>query len=121
MCTASTAGFSRALNVLDGKSASGRADDTVTANSSCCAIRAPALGVVSEEGEDRAGCERPPDQFTELAKIPAMEGKTWNHPVLAGDRLLVRNDHEMVRVSVYPLERPLTEIGSNRSSSQIHH
>ena len=36
------------------------------------------------------------DQFTEVARFPAMEGKTWNHPVLVGDRLLVRNDHEMV-------------------------
>jgi outer membrane protein assembly factor BamB len=25
-----------------------------------------------------------------------MEGKTWNHPVLIGDRLLVRNGAEMV-------------------------
>ena len=36
-----------------------------------------------------------PDQFTELARFPAMEGKTWNHPVLLGDRLL-RNGNEMV-------------------------
>jgi hypothetical protein len=25
-----------------------------------------------------------------------MEGKTWNHPTLVGDRLLVRNGNEMV-------------------------
>ena len=35
------------------------------------------------------------EQFKELAKFPALEGKTWNHPVLVGDVLLVRNDHEM--------------------------
>ena len=35
------------------------------------------------------------DQFTELARVPAIEGKTWNHPVLVGDTLLVRNGQEM--------------------------
>jgi hypothetical protein len=35
------------------------------------------------------------DQFRELARVPAIEGKTWNHPVLVGDRLLVRNGQEM--------------------------
>ena len=36
-----------------------------------------------------------PDHFTELARFPAIEGKTWNHPVLVGDILLVRNGQEM--------------------------
>jgi hypothetical protein len=36
-----------------------------------------------------------PDQFTALAQFPALEGKTWNHPMLAGDVLLVCNDYEM--------------------------
>ena len=53
------------------------------------------LVVLSEEG-DLALVKATPDQFTEVARFPAvLEGKTWNHLVLVHDVLLVRNDHEM--------------------------
>jgi outer membrane protein assembly factor BamB len=36
-----------------------------------------------------------PDRHEELGRFQAIEGKSWNHPVLAQDRIFVRNAEEM--------------------------
>ena len=52
------------------------------------------LVVISEEGE-LALVSASPDQFREVSRFPGVEGKTWNHPVLVRDVLLVRNGEQM--------------------------
>ena len=54
-----------------------------------------AIIVMGEKG-DVALIEAKPDGYHEMGRIKALSSKTWNHPVLAGRYLLVRNDKEMV-------------------------
>lgn len=51
--------------------------------------------VVSERGE-LVLLRANPDRLEELAKIPALDGKTWNHPVVVGNQLYIRNATEAV-------------------------
>lgn len=51
------------------------------------------LLVISEAGE-LVLVKADPDKHIELAKIQALTGKTWNHPVLIGSRLYLRNAEE---------------------------
>lgn len=53
----------------------------------------PVLLVQAEDG-DVALVETNPEEFIELARVPAIDGRTWNNPCLYGDLLLVRNSQQ---------------------------
>ncbi len=53
------------------------------------------LILVQAERGHVALVEATPERFRELGKFPALHSKTWNHPVLVRNRLLVRNADEM--------------------------
>ena len=65
----------------------------------------PLLLVVSETGEAvLVGVS--PDKHEELGRFQAVEGKTWNHPVIAYGRLFVRNSDEMACYTLKLAEGP---------------
>jgi outer membrane protein assembly factor BamB len=57
------------------------------------------LIITSESGE-LALVKATPDQYTEVARFPALEGKTWNYPAIANGRLLVRNATQMAAYNI---------------------
>jgi len=66
------------------------------------------LLVTSEDGE-LALVSATPDKFTEIAKMRIFESKTWNHPVIVRDLLLVRNGEEMAAFKLPVMEPTSTE------------
>jgi len=51
------------------------------------------LFVMGERGEGVL-LRATPNAHEELANVPLLNGKTWNHPAIVGDRLFVRNAEE---------------------------
>lgn len=60
------------------------------------------LIVLAENGEV-ALVKATPERYEEVARFSAIEGKTWNHPVIAEGRLLVRNIREMAAFDIRPM------------------
>jgi outer membrane protein assembly factor BamB len=50
---------------------------------------------IQAENGDLAIVAVDPDNYRELARIPALQGRTWNTPALAAGRAFVRNHREM--------------------------
>jgi outer membrane protein assembly factor BamB len=57
------------------------------------------LIVLTEDG-DLVLVKATPERHVEIATFPAIEGKTWNHPMIADGRLLVRNLQEMAAFDI---------------------
>jgi outer membrane protein assembly factor BamB len=57
--------------------------------------------VLTESG-DLVLIRATPESHQEVARSPAIEGKTWNHPAAAGGILLIRNAREMAAFRINP-------------------
>jgi outer membrane protein assembly factor BamB len=57
------------------------------------------LIVLTEEG-DVVQVRATPTRHEEVASFPAIEGKSWNHPIIVDGRLLVRNIREMAAFDI---------------------
>jgi outer membrane protein assembly factor BamB len=56
--------------------------------------------IVSSDSGELALVKATPQQYAEVARFAALEGKTWNYPAIAGGRLLVRNATQMAAYNI---------------------
>lgn len=56
--------------------------------------------IVSSDSGELALVKATPEQYSEVARFTAIQGKTWNYPAIAGGKLLVRNANEMAAYNI---------------------
>ena len=56
--------------------------------------------ILTSDSGDLALVKASPDQYTEVARFPALKGQTWNYPAIVDGRLLVRNANEMAAYDI---------------------
>ena len=99
ICTASTAALFLCLSLDDGSSAGNRG----YGNGQVLLLADQGLLFIqAEDGDVALVGPRPRPQ--EIARFKAIEGKTWNHPVIAHGKLLVRNGEEIACFALPPLD-----------------
>ena len=67
------------------------------------------LLVLSEQGE-LVLLRATPEELTELARHPVLDGRTWNHPVVIGNRVYVRNGEEAACFELPIVESAITGV-----------
>jgi outer membrane protein assembly factor BamB len=70
-----------------------------------------AILVITESGE-LILVEASPERYQELAKLPALEGVTWNNPAFSGRRLLLRNAEQTACFEL-PLKQPVSSLSAH--------
>ena len=55
--------------------------------------------MIAEKG-DLVLVRATPERHEELTRMKVFDAKTWNHPVLVGDRLYLRNAEEAVALAM---------------------
>jgi outer membrane protein assembly factor BamB len=57
---------------------------------------------VTTETGDVVLVKATPDKHEEIARFPAVDGKTWNYPAIAGGKLFVRNTTDLKCFRIAP-------------------
>ena len=72
--------------------------------------------IIQCENGDLALVKATPESHQQIARLPSLPGKTWNNPALAGGRLYVRNDQDMICYDI----RPGSEAGTITMRGSTH-